>query len=94
MTGPEEERLVDLRVGEHACWGYSSPEEYEDVLMQFLGEGLKRGERVVCFVEEQRKEPILRALHRAGNDPQDLLAVGRLTLCDAEGAYTLSLIHI
>ncbi|MBG0560413.1 MEDS domain-containing protein [Actinoplanes aureus] len=40
-----------LRPGDHACLTFSDPDERLDLLAGFIGAGLARGERVVCYSE-------------------------------------------
>ncbi|WP_250000726.1 MEDS domain-containing protein [Actinoplanes sp. M2I2] len=53
-----------LEPGDHACLTYSEPEERLDLLAAFVSEGLRRGERVLCFTDS----PVAADLRRQGVD--------------------------
>lgn len=57
---------MPLGPGDHVCAFYSGPTERDEVLLPYLREGLRRGEKCVCVVDATDPEAVLAAL---GTEP-------------------------
>ena len=50
---------LQLRVGDHICGFYRQPSERDDILIPFLVEGLKAGDRCTCVVDSCTPDDVL-----------------------------------
>ena len=79
---------VGLERADHVCWTYRDPREFLDVALGYVADGLMLGERVLCVVDQDVREALLRL------DPSHLSIAGTsgpaLTLSTVDEAYDLS----
>src|SRR2546430_15660307 len=50
---------LQLRVGDHICGFYRKPAERDDILIAFLVEGLKAGDKCTCVVDSCTPDDVL-----------------------------------
>ncbi|MGD0926261.1 MAG: MEDS domain-containing protein [Streptosporangiaceae bacterium] len=50
---------LQLRVGDHLCGFYRQPSERDDILIPFLVEGLKAGDKCTCVVDSCTPDDVL-----------------------------------
>ena len=50
---------LQLRVGDHICGFYRQPSERDDILIPFLVEGLKAGDKCTCVVDSCTPDDVL-----------------------------------
>ena len=53
---------LQLRVGDHICGFYRKPAERDDILIPFLVEGLKAGDKCTCVVDSCTPEDVLASM--------------------------------
>ncbi len=78
---------MDLRLGDHICWTYSSDQEHRTVLTSFVAEGLQEGQRVAYFAPRGEESRLIDYLRDCGVDALGLISEGRLILGSAEQGY-------
>jgi hypothetical protein len=67
-----------LGPGDHACLTFSDPEERLDILAGFVADGLRRGEKVICYTDAVPVHDLDRELReRTGAGAGDPLGVRR-----------------
>ena len=57
-----EELGLQLRVGDHICGFYRQPSERDDILIPFLVEGLKAGDKCTCVVDSCAPDDVLASM--------------------------------
>ena len=92
MQGPSErhaleERLRQLRPGDHLCCIYQTEQEHRLLLTSYMRQGLERGEKVLYIVDARTAEEVLGYLTRDGVDAAPHLEEGRLVILDADASY-------
>lgn len=80
-------RAAPLAPGQHVFFGYGSDAEQTHVLVDFVREGLERGERVLYFADRVLPSDIELRLSRRGINTEAAIRDGRLTLLSASSAY-------
>ena len=85
--------LMDLEVGDHLCWLYSTEREGRAVVLLFLLQGLGRGQKVIYIVDATDVETLLSYLRDAGVDPAPYLDSGQLSILTAEDLPSRRLIR-
>jgi len=53
---------LQLRVGDHICGFYRQPSERDDILIPFLVEGLKAGDKCTCVVDSCTPDDVLASM--------------------------------
>lgn len=83
-----EFRMPGLGVqrGDHICALYRSPQQRDELMLSFLGEGLRTGDKCICFVDSSRP---LQLLAEPDNsiDVEGHVASGQLEVRSASEAY-------
>jgi MEDS: MEthanogen/methylotroph, DcmR Sensory domain len=75
-----------MGVGDHICGFYRKPSERDDILIPFLVDGLKAGDKCTCVVDSCTPDDVLaRMSEQIEVDPY--VAVSQLEVLDAEGTY-------
>ena len=85
------EHLTGLSVHDHVCLIHGAAEEWPgEMVLHFLDQGLKRGEKCLYVLEAHRGDEVGERLRRAGMDVTALIASGQLAFHESE-SYTRSL---
>ena len=77
---------LQLRVGDHICGFYRKPSERDDILIPFLVEGLKAGDKCTCVVDSCTPEDVLAGMsEHIEVDPY--VSVCQLEVLDSYSTY-------
>ena len=77
---------MQLSVGDHICGFYRKPSERDDILIPFLVEGLKAGDKCTCVVDSCTPEDVLAGM--AGHiEVEPYLSDRQLEVLDSYGTY-------
>ncbi|MDX6339606.1 MAG: eukaryotic-like serine/threonine-protein kinase [Streptosporangiaceae bacterium] len=77
---------LQLRVGDHICGFYRQPSERDEILIPFLVEGLKAGDKCTCVVDSCTPGDVLASMsEHIEVDPY--VADRQLEVLDAYGTY-------
>jgi anti-anti-sigma factor len=77
----------DLRPGDHACLTFSDADERLDIVAAFVLDGLKSGQKVVCYTDQVSPEALTGQLVDRGLPVGDAVAAGRLEMSSAGESY-------
>jgi PAS domain S-box-containing protein len=72
-----EQIFPAMQPGDHLCCVYENESQQAQTIAQFVGEGLRQGQKVLYLFGEQNPEAILNLLQNAGVDCHDALARGQ-----------------
>jgi hypothetical protein len=93
-TDDSQEADRPIRIGgtilgaqRHICGFFKSYDDQYRVLLPFIEDGLKRGEKAVHIVNPMRREEHIRQLHSAGIDVADAQKNGQLDLLEWSDAH-------
>jgi hypothetical protein len=76
---------LSLQPGDHICALYRTPEQRDDIVASFVGEGLRTGDRCICIVDSSRP---LQLLAGAGSGIDvGYVASGQLEVRSSSEAY-------
>lgn len=75
---------LQLDAGDHACAFYRTPAERDEILLPFLIEGVRAGDKCVCVVDSCPPEVVL---ERVVDEVGALVREGQLEVLDSEGTY-------
>ncbi len=84
----DQARVDGLSEGDHACLTFSDPEERLDLLAAFVRDGLRRGEKVVCWTDEVAPDRLIAELTTRAVRPGAALRRGQLTVAAAGTALS------
>jgi hypothetical protein len=85
-----DQATVDgLSEGDHACLTFSDPEERLDLLAAFVREGLRQGQKVVCWTDDVAPDRLIVELTNRAVRPGAALRRGQLTV-SAAGSLTVA----
>ena len=87
LREPDRTDIQDLDPGEHVCCIYRNDREHALLLASFVDDGLRRGEKVGCTVQEDMVDPFYEALRSLGTEPQPKLSTGQLEIWKPEDFY-------
>ena len=77
---------LQLRVGDHICGFYRQPSERDDILIPFLVEGLKAGDKCTCVVDSCTPADVLASM--SGHiEVNPYLSDRQLEVLDSYGTY-------
>jgi hypothetical protein len=77
---------LQLSVGDHICGFYRKPSERDDILIPFLVEGLKAGDKCTCVVDSCTPDDVLASMsEHIEVDPY--VSVRQLEVLDSYGTY-------
>jgi hypothetical protein len=77
---------LPLSVGDHICGFYRRPSERDDILIPFLVEGLKAGDKCTCVVDSCTPDDVLASMSQYIEvDPY--VSVSQLEVLDSYGTY-------
>ncbi len=77
---------LQLRVGDHICGFYRQPSERDDILIPFLIEGLKAGDKCTCVVDSCTPEDVLAGMAEH-IEVEPYLSDRQLEVLDSYGTY-------
>ncbi len=83
MTVQLDPQDLDLDHGDHVCGFYYGPEERDAMLLPFLREGLRNGDKCVAVVDSTRPDELMLRIEGT----QAAVASGQLELHDADETY-------
>jgi len=86
FRGPGEP-LDSHNCNDHFALIYERREEKLDAIGPFLGQGLERGERCMCVLDQLTEEEVTGAIRRAGVDVEAAIESGALTFHTVEETY-------
>jgi hypothetical protein len=75
-----------LGAGDHACLTFSDLDERWDLVAAFVRDGLRRGEKVVCWTDSLPPDALARQLTARAVRPGAALRRGQLTIVAADAA--------
>ncbi|MGZ3527234.1 MAG: MEDS domain-containing protein [Vulcanimicrobiaceae bacterium] len=76
-----------LKTGDHVCLDFGSDGERDDVAAAFVGDGIKRHERVIYITDRTAPAVLLSTLWKHGIDAETRIASGQLLLTRAGEVY-------
>jgi hypothetical protein len=88
MTAETHHEVLGLQlgVGDHICGFYRKPSERDDILIPFLVEGLKAGDKCTCVVDSCTPDDVLASMSEYIEvDPY--VSVRQLEVLDSYGTY-------
>jgi hypothetical protein len=74
-------------IGSHICAFYSGPAERDELVLPFLAEGLRSGQKCIGVVESLGPADVLAGLGGSGVDPRRSVKTGQLELATPANAY-------
>jgi anti-anti-sigma factor len=77
----------ELRPGDHACLTFSDADERLDIVAAFVLEGLKSGQKVVCYTDDVPPRVLSDHLTERGLPVDDAVTAGRLVVSAAGESY-------
>jgi len=84
-----EQKIKQLKPGDHLCCIYETEQEHRALLTPFMRQGLDRGEKIVYIVDARSAEQILSYLREVGLDVKDYLNSGQLKVLLVDESYML-----
>lgn len=76
-----------MRAGDHYCGIYRTDEDHGRIVVDFVREGVARGEKMLYLVNIHTAAHVEKVLGEAGIDVAPLLASGQLAILAAKEAY-------
>jgi len=80
--------LEELKVGDHVCCLYESEEEFSEVIIPFVKNGLVKGEKIFYLADSNTAERVLDLLRKEGLDVEIYLTSGQLKFLTAKEIYS------
>lgn len=87
MTAPVLPSIARMHAGDHYCGIYRTDEDHRRIIVDFVREGVARGEKMMYLVNIHTAAHLEKVLSDAGIDVPPLLASGQLTVLAAKDAY-------
>jgi anti-anti-sigma regulatory factor len=81
--GPAHDAVATVDPGDHACLTFSEAEERMDLVAAFIRDGLRRGQKVVCWTDSISPERLAAQLSKRLVRPGAALRRGQLTITAA-----------
>lgn len=79
--------IARMRPGDHYCGIYRSDADHRAIIVDFVREGARRGEKIFYLVNLQSAEQLRATLQAAGIDVEPLVERGQLVIVTAKEAY-------
>ena len=76
-----------MHCGDHYCGIYRTDEDHRRIIVDFVRDGVARGEKMLYLVNIHTAAHLEKILQEAGIDTAPLLASGQLTILAAKDAY-------
>jgi hypothetical protein len=88
MTAEPRHEVLGLRlgVGDHICGFYRKPAERDDILIPFLVEGLKAGDKCTCVVDSCTPGDVLASMSEH-MEVEPYVSVSQLEVLDSDRTY-------
>lgn len=88
MTADTRRELLGLQLspGDHICGFYRKPSERDDILIPFLAEGLRAGDKCTCVVDSCDPGDVLGKLSEQ-LELEPYMSVSQLEVLDSESTY-------
>lgn len=83
MSAEADSQVLDLGCGDHVCGFYYTHEERDAMLLPFLREGLRRGDKCVAVVDSTRPDELTVRVEAS----TDVVASGQLEVYDSDETY-------
>jgi anti-anti-sigma factor len=77
----------DLRPGDHACLTFTDADERLDIVAAFVLDGLKSGQKVVCYTDQVSPDDLTGQLADRGLPVGDAVTAGRLEVSSSGESY-------
>lgn len=87
MTAPVLPSISRMHAGDHYCGIYRTDEDHRRIVIDFVREGVARGEKMLYLVNIHTTAQLAKLLREAGIDADGLIASGQLTILAAKDAY-------
>lgn len=87
MTTPVLPSIARMHAGDHYCGIYRTDEDHRRIVIDFVRDGITRGEKMVYLVNIHTAAHLQNMLREAGIDVEPLLASGQLSILAAKDAY-------
>lgn len=87
MTTAVLPSISRMHSGDHYCGIFRTDEDHRRIVVDFVREGIARGEKMLYLVNIHAPSYLEKILREAGVDTQPLLASGQLTVQAAKDAY-------
>lgn len=87
MTDTVLPSISRMHAGDHYCGIYRTDEDHRRVVVDFVRDGIARGEKMIYLVNIHTAAHLEKILREAGIDPAPYLASGQLTIRAAKDAY-------
>ena len=88
MTADVQHEVLGLQLnaGDHICGFYRRPSERDDILIPFLVEGLRAGDKCTCVVDSCTPDEVLAAMSEHV-EVDSYVSVSQLEVLDSYGTY-------
>ena len=88
MTAERRHEVLGLQLGagDHICGFYRKPAERDDILIPFLVEGLKAGDKCTCVVDSCTPDDVLASMSEHV-EVEPYVSVSQLEVLDSDGTY-------
>lgn len=86
MTGDQPRALTavgKLRLGDHCCLGFRTDEQREEILINFVADGLAAGQKVLYLTDSTTPDAVREWLARRGLAVEPFIGSGQLVLATA-----------
>lgn len=87
MTSATLPSISRMHAGDHYCGIYRTDEDHRRIIVDFVRDGVARGEKMLYLVNIHTAAHLENMLREAGIDAAPLLASGQLTILAARDAY-------
>jgi hypothetical protein len=87
MTAAVLPSISRMHAGDHYCGIFRTGEDHRRIVVDFVREGIARGEKMLYLVNIHTAAHLQKMLREAGIDAEPLLASGQLTIQAARDAY-------
>ena len=87
MTASVLPSISRMHAGDHYCGIYRTDEDHRRIVVDFVRDGIARGEKMLYLVNIHTKAHLEAMMRAAGIEVEPLLASGQLTILAAKDAY-------
>jgi len=88
VTGQQcTDKLKRLGFGDHICFLYNCIDNYRDIATNYIIDGLKNNEKVICIIDEYPKELLISDLENRDIDPFEFIDLGQLVITTVRNTY-------
>lgn len=79
--------IGEMKPGDHYCGIYRTDDDHRAIVIDFVRDGVARGEKMIYIVNIQSAEQLRTTLAEAGIDVDSLVQKGQLVILTAKDAY-------